>query len=292
MVPIPDTSDTPHAGSVTDLAREVLRSGGLTVLDLTPLGDAENVTFRVDTPNGVLLLRLKPPGRLTSARMVSEFTWLRALRRDTPLRVPAPRPFPDGRLVRSFQGPPRAAGTTWLAALLDWVEGDVLGGTPTSDDTRAVGRFAAALHEHALCFTLPEEFTRPHLGDEAAFRAWPPDLLDGTHLTRVERRAITLARRAARTALAAAQRGEVRSHLLHIDLHPGNVVRSAGGIGGIDFDDCQFGPALYDLAAMLAHLGVGDGDGALRAAFLAGYEEIRPLWPRERELLGAFVRLR
>lgn len=63
-------------------------------------------------------------------------------------------------------------------------------------------------------------------------------------------------------------------------------------VGGIDFDGCQFGPGLENLTAMLVHLSLPNRTGRLGAAFLWEYEEMRPLWPRERDLQETFVQLR
>lgn len=273
---------------VEDLAREVLHAHGTTSHTLTLLGDAENVTYRVATPTGPRLLRLTPPGRRTLDEMTAELAWLHALRRDTALTVPTPLSFPNGDLARTFDTPDGA----WLAVIFAWVNGEFRADRLTAQDTAAVGQLSAALHAHADTFTLPTGLQRPHLRHDPAFVGWDDLLVRRADLTGAERGAIRHAVRMAHHALDAAQRAGVRTHLLHGDLHQGNYLFTPHGVAAIDFDDCQFGPALYDLAATLAHLSLPDRDGTLRAAFLDGYEATRPLQPRERELLPAFVTLR
>ncbi|MFC4427109.1 phosphotransferase enzyme family protein [Deinococcus navajonensis] len=283
----------PHApdpARLDHLAEEVLKAHGTAALARSPLGDAENVTYRVDTAAGPRLLRLKPPGRLTRSHVASELNWLQALRRDTTLRVPKPIPFPNGELVRHFAVP--GAPGLWLGTVLEWVDGEFRPDRLTESDTLQVGRLAASLHAHAETYRLPAGFTRPRLQDDPAFQSWAPLLASRPDLTGPERAAINAALRVAEGALAAASQGAVRTHLLHGDLHQGNYLFAEAAAGAIDFDDCLFGPALYDLAATLAHLSLPDQDGSLAAAFLAGYEDVRPLRSRERELLGAFVTLR
>ena len=60
----------------------------------------------------------------------------------------------------------------------------------------------------------------------------------------------------------------------------------------IDFDDCGFGPFLYDLAVPLAVLHDRPAYPALRAGLLAGYRRLRPLPPAHEEYIDTFIALR
>jgi Ser/Thr protein kinase RdoA (MazF antagonist) len=67
-------------------------------------------------------------------------------------------------------------------------------------------------------------------------------------------------------------------HLLHGDVQPGNVMISRGRVTLIDFQDLIWGFEIQDLTFALLALGPFDDRAALRAAFRAGYETVRP-WP-------------
>jgi Ser/Thr protein kinase RdoA (MazF antagonist) len=80
--------------------------------------------------------------------------------------------------------------------------------------------------------------------------------------------------------------------LIHADLHQYNVLFSGGGMRAIDFDDCGFGPRLYDLAVPLTILQDRATYPALRAGLLAGYRRVRPLSAAEEHYLDTFMALR
>ena len=80
--------------------------------------------------------------------------------------------------------------------------------------------------------------------------------------------------------------------LIHADLHQYNLLFARDTIRVIDFDDCGFGPLLYDLAVPL-YIVRGRADyPALRAALLAGYRRVRPLAPAHAALIDTFIALR
>jgi Ser/Thr protein kinase RdoA (MazF antagonist) len=79
---------------------------------------------------------------------------------------------------------------------------------------------------------------------------------------------------------------------MHADLHHRNVLFQRGAAGAIDFDDCGFGPWLYDLAVPLTALQGHPDYPVLRQALLAGYRRHRPLSPEHEALLPRFLALR
>jgi len=77
--------------------------------------------------------------------------------------------------------------------------------------------------------------------------------------------------------------------LLHNDLFPDNVFVQGEDISGvIDFSECLEGPLVHDLAVVLnqwTFMPSATYHPGLVHAFLAGYQSIRPLEPRERAAL-------
>jgi Ser/Thr protein kinase RdoA (MazF antagonist) len=65
--------------------------------------------------------------------------------------------------------------------------------------------------------------------------------------------------------------------LVHGDLHLGNVLFVGGEARAIDFDDCGYGPWVYDFAVTLANQWKSRDWPDLRDAFCAGYAAEREL---------------
>jgi Ser/Thr protein kinase RdoA (MazF antagonist) len=80
--------------------------------------------------------------------------------------------------------------------------------------------------------------------------------------------------------------------LIHADLHYRNLLFAKGTVRAIDFDDCGFGPFLYDPAVMLSELLNWPDYLALRAGLLSGYRRVRPLSAEHEALLDTFIALR
>jgi aminoglycoside phosphotransferase (APT) family kinase protein len=70
---------------------------------------------------------------------------------------------------------------------------------------------------------------------------------------------------------------------LHGDCHPKNALLAGHSIALIDLDQAGVGPAAADIGSLIARLYADDvvkpGTGDLRAAFLSGYQAVRPLPP-------------
>jgi Ser/Thr protein kinase RdoA (MazF antagonist) len=80
--------------------------------------------------------------------------------------------------------------------------------------------------------------------------------------------------------------------LIHADLHYGNLLFEGRTVRAIDFDDCGFGPLLYDPAVMLSAILDWGEYPALRAALLEGYRRVRPLSAEHESYLDTFIALR
>jgi Ser/Thr protein kinase RdoA (MazF antagonist) len=80
--------------------------------------------------------------------------------------------------------------------------------------------------------------------------------------------------------------------LIHADIHQKNYLFHDGDIRLIDFGDCGWGHYLYDLAVTVSELEGLPDCGALRAALLAGYRQMRDLSPEREALIDIFVMLR
>lgn len=289
----------------------------LTAYDLPPsrltlIAHLYNTTFRVDTVTGQrYLLRIHRAGTPTVESVGAELAWLSALRRDTTLEVPAPVPTLADSLLTVAAAP--GVPQPHICVLFRWLPGRRLRHGLTPSQMERVGELMAQLQNHALQWGPPPGLARGRVDWPIEVARWQPDpfapeivthirALVAHTLSEAEAAQVTavLERvRAAEEALGIydmnrqSQDGEQATFgLIHADLHYGNLLFGRDTVRAIDFDDCGFGPLLYDLAVMLSAILDWANYPALRAALLAGYRRVRSL-PAEHEAhLDTFIALR
>ncbi|MEO6084419.1 MAG: phosphotransferase [Umezawaea sp.] len=234
------------------LATLALAEYDVPVPGLTLLPNGWNTNFRVGKDH---VLRVRP----TSATFAeAETTWLTALAKDTTLGVPEPAPTRTGEYVTTVTTPDVPGPRTCV--LYRWVEGR-FHKTLTPADAHQVGEFTAHLQNHGK--TMPPlarnrvDTLPPNAAELAA--------LHSPEAARLFEKAIT--------RITATQSALTSEGLIHADLHQDNFLFHHGEVRAIDFDDCGYGPHLYDLAATISEL----DDPTLRAPLLAGYRTVNPL---------------
>lgn len=293
-------------GLLRQLAGVALAAYDLPPSRLALLSNFSNTTFRVDSATGQrYVLRIHRTGTPTVETVGAELAWLAALRRDTLLEVPAPVPTRAGPLLTLASTP----GVPWphICVLFRWMPGQRLRHGLTPRYMERVGELMAHLHNHAAQWELPQGFTRGRVDWPIASARWLPDpfapevitsirtlVADTLSAGEAEQVLAVLARvRASEETLGMSQEGRQATFgLIHADLHYRNLLFARGIVRAIDFDDCGFGPLLYDPAVMLSELLDWPDYPALRAGLLAGYRRVRPL-PAEHEAhLDAFIALR
>ncbi|WP_161881631.1 phosphotransferase enzyme family protein [Deinococcus alpinitundrae] len=235
----------------------ILERYGIVAASLEPLGDTQNANHMVAAASGErFLLRQHRSEHLSLNMLESELLWLSDLHRRA-LEVQRPVTLPSGKFIllddeRRF-------------SLLSWLEGEVHQ-VLNEAQGQAAGALLTRLHLAARAFAPPVGFERPaydqgHLARVLAtlrgLECLTPDL--------------PLLERAALSAVPAFA-DPVARHLIHADLHPGNLVWRGSKVAAIDFDACGFGPLGFDLASALGSLEAGP-----RAALLHGYERVSPL---------------
>jgi Ser/Thr protein kinase RdoA (MazF antagonist) len=299
-------------GRLRRLAAVALGAYDLPPARQTLLAHLFNTTFRVETEQGQrYVLRIHRAGTPTVESVGAEMEWLAALRRDTELEVPAPVPTRSGDLltVAAARGVPQAH----ICVLFRWLPGRRLRRGLIPAHLERVGELMARLQQHALGWGPSRGLARGRVDYpiEAARHApdpFAPEIIQGIHalvagtLSAAEAAPVTDVLELVREAEESL--GIVGTNwksgggwpatfgLIHADLHYGNLLFGRGTVRAIDFDDCGFGPLLYDPAVMLSALLGWPEYGALRAALLAGYRRVRPLPPEEEAHLDALVALR
>jgi Ser/Thr protein kinase RdoA (MazF antagonist) len=287
------------------LAMTALAAYDLPIAHLTLLAHRHNTCFRVDTVEGQrYVLRIHRAGTPTVESVSAELAWLAALRRDTTLEVPAPVPTRSGPLLTVAAPDVRPEGTRpHICVLFRWLDGRRLNARLAPAHLELAGELMARLHDHAARFGPPLPFARGRVDGlvEAARRQPDPfapaiiaacQTLVADALSAEEAEQVTAVIERVQAAQQALGQGRATFGLIHADLHHHNLLFAPGAVCAIDFDDCGFGPLLYDLAVPLSELQGRATYPALRAGLLAGYRRVRPLSPAHEAYVDTFIALR
>jgi Ser/Thr protein kinase RdoA (MazF antagonist) len=274
-----------------DIARQALTVYGMDDLPCVFLQHSENVTFRVDRPDGTAcLLRLHIPFNPAlgkhgaDAKVVnSEMLWLRALNRDTHLPVPYPLENKQGEFVTQIAA---EDGGPINCTLLQWLEGGAYERKMENEDTAAqIGVLIGTLHLHSSHWRLPHGFTRP-VRDVAYFHsaiaALRPAVDDG-RISYKDYKSLEISIETLTTMMQAVRKTRQTEGLLHGDLHRGNLIIHNGQIKLIDFSLCSFGNFMFDLGVCLS-----DINPDLRSIFLINYDRLFHLQVEYERLIEGF----
>lgn len=309
MKPFNDLTNRGQIGRLRRLALKALSHYDIDAAQLKSLQHGDNTTFRVDTATGErFLLRIHRPTNKTVSEVRSELFWLLDLSRDTNLVVPQPVASRSGELVtvEFVEGVPEPR----MCVVLRWVNGRFLNEGLTPAHLEKVGIFMANLQLRAMQFEpqninmcrgrLDNLYGKPTGISIAQARQEIDNPKDETAAIQLVT-AVCSPEDGARVArlikmIREAQRaiGHMPDvfGLIHGDLHQWNYLFHQGQVRAIDFDDCGYGHYLYDMAVTLYNINWRDDAAALRAAFLAGYRQVRPLSAAHEQHLDIFMALR
>ena len=273
----------------TEVARQALEAYGLAESPYTYLQHSENVTFKVEHPDGgARLLRIHTPldrsmgNHGANAAMVkSELLWLEALRRETDLPVQQPVRNREEQLVTSIAAKRRVFHCT----LLEWLEGELYARSLESEETAAqLGALVGKLHHFGAHWQAPEGFTRPkrdRVYFKKAIEALRPTTEDGRASSQDFRRLETSVEILTDLMRVLPKKG--RDGILHGDLHKGNFLYHEGQMRLIDFSMCAIGNYMFDLGVCLS-----DMSTVLHPIFLESYRDWMPLPANYARLVEGF----
>lgn len=282
------------------MAERALDEWDLDVTEVKLVSASENTVFRVGTTSGTdYALRVHRPGYHTLAKLNSEHQWTAALN-ESGLRTPEPLMTRSG--IGYATVPLPDSNETRNVGIVKWIAGAPLARIiqqAGNEDTTAerfvqLGAIAARIHNQAMQWQLPHDFTR-HAFDadglmgDAPF--WGP-FWDLPELKASERKQILAARRAIHETLSVYGKERGTYGLIHADLHPHNVLVDADRLFVIDFDDAGFGWHQYELAvAIFSYQGEATFE-TIRDALIAGYRSERVIDDEALELLPVFLLIR
>ena len=272
------------------IARRALPHWSLDADGLEIVSRSENTVFQLELADGRrFALRIHRPGYHTLAELESELLWTQALN-EFGIGVPVG--------VRTLNGPGYAMVSTPDGQSSRAVGASIQSG---SDERSIVGcfaqlgRIAAAMHNQAIAWQPPAEFTRhafdvPGYVGEAPFwgRFW-----DIPILTASQRELLRSARAEIRATLTGYGKDRGTYSMIHADLHVHNVLVAGNErLHVIDFDDAGFGWHQYDFATALFGLEEQPYFEAISEALVDGYRAVRPFSDEALSLLPLFLLIR
>jgi Ser/Thr protein kinase RdoA (MazF antagonist) len=280
-------------------AGQALDQFPIKAVELSLLARAENITFKVaDDGGNVYTLRLHRPAYHTLEELQSERLWTKALL-EAGIHVPEPITTRDGR---DYAGDIPLLGQHCHASLSRWIPGQLLmdlirDGTPRERlelHFRKLGALIATMNDQAEDWDPPAQFRRHALDADGLMglqpfwgRFWErSDLSPGERALLVETRTRLYER------LIRYRKDSSRYSVIHADLHPGNVLVNGDTLTAIDFDDTAWGWHMYDLASALNQCQELAEFGALYAACVEGYRNIRPVAEEDLAMLPLFLLVR
>ena len=258
---------------LSDLATAALAHHAIDVTSMRLVHDGFNATFRVDGSSGGgrparWALRLNTRGARAAAETAAELAWLDSLGHAGEVRV--------ARVVRDLDDRPMVVvpseplGRDVVAVVFEWLPGRLLPEDPRPVEIRRLGRLTALLHAHGERWRPPADTSLGRIDD--ARMGLDDHLADHPALDATQRSVIReVSDRAAATFDALRSRHQ--GHVIHGDLHPGNLMTAAGTLSVLDFDDCGISHPLHDLAITAYHLRPNAADHEL----VRGYESVGPL---------------
>lgn len=239
---------------------------------VTLIKHRENAVFKVENACLKAVLRMHRPGYRTIAQLRSEAAWTTNLRGAL---VPTPAHIlgKDGEAIQIVM---TADGISLFVDLLEWVDG-----APPSDEELVptfteVGRLSALIHGHSKIWQRPTGFDRPLLDQNSLFGkngVWG-DFAQLAGTSAQQQQLFARLAAAVRADLSGFAKTRDTWGLIHGDLMPENILKSAKGTIVIDFDDGGESWFVGDLATSLGmYLGTEMFD-PLMAAWLEGYASV------------------
>jgi Ser/Thr protein kinase RdoA (MazF antagonist) len=268
---------------LTELVGTVLAQYPITVGSVRLVQMAFNATFRVegtiDGSPGRWAVRLNAQGLRSAAETAAELAWLTALGEQSDVRVPRVVRSTDGLPMVAVPSEPLARHVTGV--MFEWLPGRLLREEPRPAELQRLGRIMAQLHDHGETWTPPDGASLPRIDDPRM--GLDDHLADHPMLDATQRSIIgEVVDRAASTFAALGTRAP---HVVHGDLHPGNLMTAGGALAVLDFDDCGLSHPLHDLAITAYHLRPAPHEGPL----FAGYRSVRPLPEHTHEQFESLV---
>ncbi|WP_238318751.1 phosphotransferase enzyme family protein [Pseudooceanicola atlanticus] len=258
--------------------------------DLKLLTVSENATFIARDPDreNPVILRVHRPNYHKPTEIESELAWISALRLSGAVDTPALIATREGSYLTSFED---GADTRHVVAF-EFMTGE----EPDADAALVpgfalLGEISARLHRHVEGWDKPEGFTRKTWDFDSAFGPEPlwGDWRAALGLTAEGQAVLDKALTKLEDRLTAYGKGADRFGLIHADLRLANLLKDGDHLGVIDFDDCGYSWFIYDFAAAISFHELNPIVPDLQAAWLEGYQKVRPLSAEDIGMIPDFI---
>lgn len=256
---------------------------------------SENATFLASDPQQgrEIVIRVQRPGYSSDAAIRSELAWISALKDEGVIYTAAPVKNTEGGYICSMHLP---SGEPRVAVAFEKLNGHEpdLNEQGLAHWFYELGKITARMHRQARAWKRPEWFTRRRwdfaglLGPRAYWGPWQASwCLDGKGRV-IMQEAFEVCKEAADAFGTAPDDFGV----IHADLRATNLLVDGDKLQVIDFDDMGFGWYLFDFAAALSFMEQDVQAPGLAHAWVEGYEEVRRLTRREKDMLPIFSIMR
>lgn len=255
---------------------------------------SENATYLVEAPGGhKSILRVHRENYHTRRAIECELAWLDALGADKVVTTPGYYRGKDGAPIQEARAPGLADPR--FLVLFHFVEGDAPDETgDLSEGYEELGAIAARCHLHAISWDKPAPFERLTWDIDAVFGQTPTwgNWRDAPEVTAGVRTVLEQVETTICARLTAYGKAPERYNLIHADMRLANLLVDANGTRLIDFDDCGYGWLMYDFAAAISFIENDPRIPDCKAAWLKGYQSVRPLSDADLAEVDTFVMLR
>ncbi|MCQ2521748.1 MAG: SDR family oxidoreductase [Lachnospiraceae bacterium] len=263
--------------------------------DVSLIKYSENIIFKITFPSGKapVVFRVHRPGYHTSEEILGEIIWMKELQEETDLLLPKVFPGKDGGLLQEMGLPD---GQNAYVSVISFLNGNLLGALEGEDLEQAIldlGEMTAKMHKQSmnrkgkkLKRTIWDE--KNYFGDDGdgIWGSWR----DYKGLTKEQFGLFNAVEVFCKRKLREFEKGKTHFGLTHCDLHFCNIICDGEKKQIIDFDDAGYSYYLYDFGCSLVTYSK-DLD-VLTEKWVAGYEKVRKLSAKEKDMLPVFLLIR
>ena len=259
-------------------AREALKAYKIKVDKIRLLKYGYNAVFQVDTSDRKrYVFRIHVPNLRTPANMQAEMNWLADINQTTDIPVPKPIKNKQGDLIHIAQV--KGMEKTCPCVLMTYLDGRHQRSNASDTMIRKMGARMAQLHNHAESYQPTEKLDLPLYNRIWHFNADKSPLYeypDKKLIPAKRRKIIREASDQAEAFLKELYKKRKGRHIIHADLHLGNVKLLKGEVQVFDFDDCGIGYFIQDLGISFYYLTYLRNFGErLYDIWLEGYAQVR-----------------
>ncbi|MFK8013634.1 MAG: phosphotransferase enzyme family protein [Marinicellaceae bacterium] len=219
------------------------------ILQLKFINHGENTTYKIISKQGNFLLRIHRKNYHSKNAILEELSWIMHLSESTDF-IQKPISSKNGLLVEEV-----TIGETLdtrLCSVLTWIDGNLKFRSLTQKSLFNTGLLAGKLHKNAIKQKVVHRNywdSEGLLGKNASFgslQSLRPEIKEAEYKILEACRKMTFSKIDYYN-----KNNPHKSSMIHADLHFGNIVWKKDEPIPIDFDDCGFGPHMYDLAVIL-----------------------------------------